>query len=79
MSNIIAFVLGLKSAYKGKHSILGFLIFILKLRVQAGGWWLMPVILATQEAEIRRIVVRSIPGQRVPLDPISKKPFTKKI
>jgi hypothetical protein len=25
----------------------------------AGHWWLMPVILATQEAEIRRITVRS--------------------
>jgi hypothetical protein len=31
----------------------------------AGGWWLTPVILATQEAEITRIVVRSQPGQIV--------------
>jgi hypothetical protein len=38
----------------------------------------MPVILATQEAEIRRIAVRSQPRQMVPLDPISKKPITKK-
>jgi hypothetical protein len=30
-----------------------------------------------QEAEIRRIAVQSWPGQIVPLDPISKKPFTK--
>jgi hypothetical protein len=36
----------------------------------------MPVILATQEAEIRRISVRSQPRQIV-CDPISKKPFTK--
>jgi hypothetical protein len=26
-------------------------------------WWLTPVILATQEAEIRRIEVRSQPGK----------------
>jgi hypothetical protein len=32
----------------------------------------MPVILATQEAEIRRTVVRSQPGQIVPQDPIGK-------
>jgi hypothetical protein len=29
----------------------------------AGHWQLMPVILVTQEAEIRRIVVHSQPGQ----------------
>jgi hypothetical protein len=38
----------------------------------------MPVILATQEAEIRRIVVQSQPGQKVLLHPISKTPITKK-
>jgi hypothetical protein len=32
----------------------------------------MPVILVTQEAAIRRIVVRSQPKQTVPRDPISK-------
>jgi hypothetical protein len=36
----------------------------------------MPVIPATQEAEVRRIEVGSQPGQIVPQDPISKKPFT---
>jgi hypothetical protein len=29
------------------------------------GWWRTPVILATQEAEIRRITVQSQPGQIV--------------
>jgi hypothetical protein len=32
-------------------------------------WWLMPIILLTQEAEIRKILVRSQPRQ----EPISKK------
>jgi hypothetical protein len=31
----------------------------------SGCWWLTPVILATQEAEIRRIMVRSQPRQIV--------------
>jgi hypothetical protein len=29
----------------------------------AGHWWFMPIILVTQEADIRRIVVQSQPGQ----------------
>jgi hypothetical protein len=43
-----------------------------------GHQWLTPIILATQEAEIRRIVIHSQPRQIVPQDPISQKPFTKK-
>jgi hypothetical protein len=39
----------------------------------------MPIILATQEAKIRRIAVHSQPGQIVPQDPLSKKPITQKI
>jgi hypothetical protein len=34
-------------------------------RQKARHWWLTPVILATQEAEIRRIVVRNQPEQIV--------------
>jgi hypothetical protein len=32
---------------------------------RARHWWLMPIILATQEAEIRRIEAQSHPGQIV--------------
>jgi hypothetical protein len=44
----------------------------------AGCQWLTPVILATQEAEIRRIEVRSQQGQIICETPISKKPITEK-
>jgi hypothetical protein len=39
----------------------------------------MPIILATQEAEIRRIEVPSQLRQIILRDPISKKPFTKRV
>jgi hypothetical protein len=38
---------------------------LIKSDLEAGHWWLMPVIIATWEAEIRRIVVQSQPGQIV--------------
>jgi hypothetical protein len=38
----------------------------------------MPVILATQEAEIRRMAVQRQPQANSSRDPISKKPFTEK-
>jgi hypothetical protein len=41
--------------------------------------WLTPVILATQEAEIRRITVRSQPRQIVPRDSISKNTSQKEL
>jgi hypothetical protein len=37
-----------------------------KKPIRAGHQWLTPIIPATQEAEIRRIVVQSQPGQIVP-------------
>jgi hypothetical protein len=45
-----------------------------------GSWhqWLTPVILATQEAEIRRIMAQSQPWANSSRDPISKCSFTKK-
>jgi hypothetical protein len=42
--------------------------------ILAGHWWLTPLILATQEAEIREITVQSQPWANSSGDPISKKP-----
>jgi hypothetical protein len=36
-----------------------------KMTKNVGCWWLTPIILPTQEAEIRRTVVQSQPGQIV--------------
>jgi hypothetical protein len=55
--------------------IIGFIVFqfvllvllpdpyCVQMTILAGCWWLMPVILASQEAEIRRITVQSQPGE----------------
>jgi hypothetical protein len=43
----------------------------------AGCWWLTPVILATQEAEIQRIAIQSQPRQIIHKT-ISKKIYHKK-
>jgi hypothetical protein len=43
-----------------------------KKKNQAGCWWLIPVILAIQKAEIRRIMVQSQPRQIV-LETLSQK------
>jgi hypothetical protein len=44
----------------------------------SGQWWLRPVILAIQEAEIRKIVVQSQPRANSPRTPTSKILNTKK-
>jgi hypothetical protein len=44
----------------------------------AGHQWFAPIVLATQEAEIRRIEVRSQPGQIVHETLFRKKPFPQK-
>jgi hypothetical protein len=36
---------------------------VIAIQTRAGLWWLTPIILATQEADIRRIVVGSQPGK----------------
>jgi hypothetical protein len=51
---------------------------LFKIATFAGCRWLTPVILATQEAEIRRIIVRSQPGQKALKTLSRKKPITKK-
>jgi hypothetical protein len=51
--------------------------FLKKLKL-AGHWWLTPVILATQEAEIRRIVVQSQPRQIIHETLSQKNPSQKK-
>jgi hypothetical protein len=45
---------------------------VLRIGWLAGYWWLMPVTLATQEAEMRRIAVWSQPWPNSLWDPISK-------
>jgi hypothetical protein len=43
-----------RTRYNGNYRVSG-----------AVSWWLTPIILATQEAEIKRIAVQSQPGQIV--------------
>jgi hypothetical protein len=50
---------------------------LLKDHSDAGCWWVMPVILATLDAEIRKVTVQSQPGQIVHETLSRKKTFTK--
>jgi hypothetical protein len=58
---------------------MSYILSLLKTIIMAGCWWLRPIIPSTQEAEIRRIEVRSQPGQIVH-ETLSKKkkPIRKK-
>jgi hypothetical protein len=49
-----------------------------KMSLEARLWWLMPIILPTQQAEIRRIMVQSQPRQRV-VRPYLEKTHQKKV
>jgi hypothetical protein len=53
-------------------------LFSLNILTQAASWWLTPVILATQETEIRKIVVLSQLGKYFVETLSGKKTITKK-
>jgi hypothetical protein len=52
------------------------LALVIQIDLEAGRQWLTAIILATQETEIRRITVRSQPGQIV-CETLSQKPYHK--
>jgi hypothetical protein len=56
----------------------GVISFHLRNKFQTRCWWLIPVILATQEEEIRKIEVLSRPEQTVHETPSPNNPITKK-
>jgi hypothetical protein len=47
-------------------------------KILAGRWWLMPAIVATQEAEIGRIMILSQPQTNTSRDPVLTIPNTKR-
>jgi hypothetical protein len=66
------------TALSAQHTISATSQYPLQKGKATGCLWLTPAILATQEAEIRRVTVQSQPRQIVLRNPILKKPFTKK-
>jgi hypothetical protein len=53
-------------------------LYIFKISIKTGHQRLTPVILATQEAEVKRIMVQSQPWANSSPDPISKNPSQKR-
>jgi hypothetical protein len=70
--------IGLEMSGSSCHMYVYHCYYHIKVRRIARYCGVTPIILATQEAEIRRIVVRSQPGANSSQDPISKKPNTKR-
>jgi hypothetical protein len=56
---------------------MSFIFLLLKISFHTGYRWLTPVILATQEAEIRRIKIRRQPWQNSSTRPYVQKPLHK--
>jgi hypothetical protein len=62
---------------KNQHAFMIKALIKLGIEGRARCWWLIPIILGTQEAEIKRIMVQSQPGQIIHKALSRKKPSQK--